>query len=174
MADRLEKSADISTDTLSHLYKKYNAGLQRFFFRRVRNRDDAEDLTHDLLIKIAHRTDVEKMENPEGFLFAAATNALRDRARHAKVADGYLQGQGVLENSFEGISPERVLISKQSLDRILLALEKLDERARDVFILHRLEGMKYAEIARMYGLSVSSIEKDMIRAIAHLAEFANL
>lgn len=54
----------------------------------------------------------------------------------------------------------------------MLALEKLDERAREVFILHRLESMKYADIARMYGLSVSSIEKDMIRAIAHLARYA--
>ncbi|MEM9965416.1 MAG: sigma-70 region 4 domain-containing protein, partial [Asticcacaulis sp.] len=64
--------------------------------------------------------------------------------------------------------------SKQSLERIMVALEKLDGRARDVFILHRLEGMKYADIARIYGLSVSSIEKDMMRAIAHLASFAEL
>jgi RNA polymerase sigma-70 factor (ECF subfamily) len=44
----------------------------------------------------------------------------------------------------------------------------LDERTRDAFILHRLEGWKHAEIARAYGVSVSSVEKYIIKALAHL------
>jgi len=49
------------------------------------------------------------------------------------------------------------------------ALLQLNERTRDVFVLSRLERMKYAEIAEMYGISVSAVEKHMIKALAHLA-----
>ncbi|MFT4089198.1 MAG: sigma-70 family RNA polymerase sigma factor [Asticcacaulis sp.] len=160
--------------SLARLYRQYSQSLQRFFMRRVRDREEAQDMTHDLLLKLAHRSDVEKMENPEGYLFTAAANALKDRARHKVISTRYLLEAGNTQKNIEDISPERVLMNRQSLDRIMLALGKLDERAREVFILHRLEGMKYADIAGMYGLSVSSIEKDMIRAIAHLANYAEV
>ncbi|WP_181404647.1 RNA polymerase sigma factor [Asticcacaulis tiandongensis] len=172
MTPHPHKTPTGETASLSHLYKQYNLSLQKFFMRRVRSREEAQDMTHDLLLKLARQSDIEKMENPEGYLFTAASNALKDRARHNHIATRYLSETLSTEKNIEALSPERVLISKQSLERIMLALEKLDERAREVFILHRLESMKYADIARMYGLSVSSIEKDMIRAIAHLARYA--
>jgi RNA polymerase sigma factor (sigma-70 family) len=71
---------------------------------------------------------------------------------------------------FEELSPERVLEGRQSLASVLRALDELDERTRDAFILHRLEGMRHSEIADLYGVSVSSIEKYIIKAIAHLAK----
>lgn len=168
------KDQTVDTASLSRLYAQYSNSLRNFFTRRVKSRDEAEDMTHDLLLKMAQRQGIEQMENPEGFLFTAASNALRDRARHDKIVEGYQTVGGLTGKTVEELSPERVLISKQTLERLLLALDKLDGRARDVFILHRLEGMKYADIARMYGLSVSSIEKDMIRAIAHLGDYAEL
>jgi RNA polymerase sigma-70 factor (ECF subfamily) len=54
------------------------------------------------------------------------------------------------------------------LNIVLSVLEELDERTRDAFILHRLEGMKHAEIARLLGVSVSSVEKYIIKALARL------
>ena len=53
---------------------------------------------------------------------------------------------------------------------VIDALEELDERSRDAFILHRLEGMKHAQIAELYGVSVSSVEKYIIKALALLTE----
>ena len=72
-------------------------------------------------------------------------------------------------SAVEELSPERVLEGRQSLASVLRALDELDERTRDAFILHRLEGMRHAEIADLYGVSVSSIEKYIIKALAHLA-----
>src|SRR5690606_25967047 len=116
--------------------------------RRLKGRDESEDLTHDLLIKISSRLDFEKLDNPEGYLFSAAANLLRDRKRHEKIACKHFIRDGPATEYTEGISPERILISKQSLRRIMAALNRLDRRARNVFILHRIEGMKYADIAR--------------------------
>jgi RNA polymerase sigma-70 factor (ECF subfamily) len=45
---------------------------------------------------------------------------------------------------------------------------ELPARTRDVFVLRRLEGLPYNEIAKRLGLSVSAVEKHMLRATRHL------
>ncbi|MDI1296884.1 MAG: sigma-70 family RNA polymerase sigma factor, partial [bacterium] len=67
------------------------------------------------------------------------------------------------------IGPDRILAGREALKTALAALERLPERTRTIFVLRRLEGMRYLEIARRLGLSVSAVEKHMVRAVAHLA-----
>lgn len=49
-------------------------------------------------------------------------------------------------------------------------LQALPERTRVIFILRRLEGLKYQDIANRFGISVSAVEKHMERAVAQLAK----
>jgi RNA polymerase sigma-70 factor (ECF subfamily) len=161
---------------LNRLSARYRGPLTSYFLRRVRRRDEAEDLTQEVFLRMVRslqRTDGdEPIDNPEAFLFRTAVNLLRDRARRAKTFAGHLAEAVHRDESVEVRSPERVLQGRQSLRSAMTALEELDTRTRDVFILHRLEGLKYAEIATLYGVSSSSIEKYMIKALAHLARRA--
>ena len=163
---------------LDHLSARYRGPLTSYFLRRVRRRDEAEDLTQEVFLRMVRsfqRTDAEggqPIDNPEAFLFRTAVNLLRDRARRARTFADHLTEAGHREENVEVRSPERVLQGRQSLRSALTALEELDARTRDVFILHRLEGLKYAEIAVLHGVSSSSIEKYMIKALAHLARRA--
>jgi len=97
-------------------------------------------------------------------------NLLRDRSRRHKTRHSYLVDLAHRHPGVEEISPERVFTSRQSLTLVLGVLEALDERSRDAFILHRLEGLKHAEIATLYGVSVSSVEKYIIKVISQLAK----
>jgi RNA polymerase sigma-70 factor (ECF subfamily) len=155
---------------LEDINARYRDAVRRYFFKRVGNHAEAEDLTQDLMLRLAQKLDMHEVENPEAFLFTTAANLLKDRGRRQRTASRFLAEMSASRSeNFEALSPERVLVSKQSLRAILEAQSELDQRVRDVFILHRLEGMKYADIAKLYGLSVSSIEKDIIKALAHLA-----
>ena len=64
------------------------------------------------------------------------------------------------------------LLSRQSgtpsWDGLVLALDELGERAKHVFILFRLEGRKQKDIAALYGISVSAVEKHIMAAMLHL------
>jgi RNA polymerase sigma-70 factor (ECF subfamily) len=151
------------------LSETYRQPLLRYFQRRVRTREEAEDLTQEVFLRLLRRPDAESIENAEAFLFQTAVNLLRDRARRGKTAASHLAELFGRGDRFEALSPERVLDSRQSLQAALRTLQELDARTRDVFILHRLEGLKYAEIASLYGVSDSSIEKYIIKALAHLA-----
>jgi RNA polymerase sigma-70 factor (ECF subfamily) len=150
---------------------RYRQPLIAYFQRRVRSREEAEDLTQEVFLRLSRR-DAERIDNPEAFLFRAAVNLLRDRARRSATATSHLDELTHRSPTVEDISPERVVEGRQSLASVMRALDELDERTRDVFILHRLEGMRHAEIAALYGVSVSSVEKYVIKALAHLARCA--
>ncbi len=165
------RRASESQRALEDINARYRDAVRRYFLKRVNNHAEAEDLTQDLMVRLAQRLAQNPIENPEAFLFTTAANLLKDRGRRQRTSSRFLTEMAMSRSeNFEALSPERVLVSKQSLRAILEAQNELDQRVRDVFILHRLEGMKYADIAKLYGLSVSSIEKDIIKALAHLAK----
>lgn len=155
---------------------RFRGPLMSFFVRRTGNRQDAEDLTQEVFLRILRRGE----EPPEGyeelFIFKVAANLLKDRARQAGVrrpADHFpIEGREGAEVSpalIEDLGPERVLLSQEALATALRALEALGDRTRDIFVLYRLEKMKQREIAALYGISVSSVEKYVARASEHLA-----
>ena len=155
---------------------RFRGPLMSFFLRRTGNRQDAEDLTQEVFLRILRRGE----EPPEGyaelFVFKVAANLLKDRARQAGArhkADHFsLEPDDASPLSpalIEDLGPERVILSQEALAAALAALEALGERTRDIFVLYRLEKMKQREIAALYGISVSSVEKYVARASEHLA-----
>jgi RNA polymerase sigma factor (sigma-70 family) len=48
------------------------------------------------------------------------------------------------------------------------ALTELSERTRRVYLLHRLDNLSHAEVASRLGISVRTVERDVVDAIAHL------
>ena len=155
---------------LRQLSERYRQPLTAYFQRRVSSRSEAEDLTQEVFLRLVRRLDVETLENPEAFVFTTAVNLLRDRHRRGQTQRSHLAEVSLQQPGIEELSPERVFDSRQHLAEVIEALEQLDERSRDAFILHRLEGMKHAQIAELYGVSVSSVEKYIIKALAVLTE----
>src|SRR5262249_8550102 len=99
-----------------------------------------------------------------------ASSVLADRARRFASHGG---GRHVAFDSElhaeEEIDPVRVLGAKEELHAATAALLSLPERTRTVFVLRRLEGRRYRDIAAQLGISVSAVEKHMVRAIQHLS-----
>lgn len=157
-------------DFIAQLADRYHAPLLTYFMRRVSVKADAEDLTQETFLRIARRKDASDIKNAEAFLFQTAVNLLRDRARREKTRfDNYIE-LAERQKSAEVLSPERVVLGREALQLVLASLGQLSEKTRDVFLLHRLEHMKYREIAELYGISQSAVEKHMIKALAHLAK----
>ncbi|MEI9927532.1 MAG: sigma factor-like helix-turn-helix DNA-binding protein [Sphingomonas sp.] len=69
----------------------------------------------------------------------------------------------------EDRTPERVLQGRDEVTEVVRALGELKERTRDIYLLFRLEQMKHREIAVLYGISQSTVEKEIMRATLHLA-----
>jgi RNA polymerase sigma factor (sigma-70 family) len=145
--------------------------LVRFFRRRCKNLPQAEDLAQDVIMRTLGRAEWATVDQAKGYIFRTAANLWRDQERHLKVTGGaeLSWDENIANAATEGIPLERVLLSEEELRRVDAVLLQLNERTRDVFVLSRLEQMKYSEIASMLGISVSAVEKHMIKALAHLA-----
>jgi RNA polymerase sigma-70 factor (ECF subfamily) len=165
-----------SHDLLSAIDARYRRALISFFSRRVRDSAEAEDLTQQAFLRLMNAVQRGEVENVESFLFTIAGNLVRDHHRRsvrrgvdATVSVDAQLIDALTEEMVEDRSPERVLIGRQSIADVLQALDELDERTRDIFILFRLENMKQRDIAALYGISQSTVEKHVAKAALHLA-----
>ncbi len=154
----------------SALSQRFRPALIAFFLRRIRNHTEAEDLTQEVLLRVAQRGAQIDASRPDAYIFQIAANLLRDRGRRNIVRATYQSGLAADASWVEELDPDRVLQAKQSLATVLSALRELPERTRTVFVLFRLENMKQREIADMLGISVRTVEQHVVRASVHLRD----
>jgi RNA polymerase sigma factor (sigma-70 family) len=156
---------------LHDLFERYRPALKSYFLRRVGNAADADDLVQDVFVRLSRLDPATEIRNAEAFIFHAAVNLLRDRARRARAHRDVAELSALeFEPADEEPGAQRVLEAKAELGRVLAALNALSEKTRNIFILRRLEQVKVEDIAMFYGISVSAVEHHITRAQAHLAK----
>ena len=144
--------------------------LTRYFGRRVRNQSEIEDMVQDVFARMVARNSTEPIENLGGYVMKTASSVLADHARNRFSHRASLHVAFDAEvHGEEQSDPERLLRGREDLYAATACLLCLPERTRTVFILRRLEGKKYRDIAEHLGISVSAVEKHMMRAIEHLS-----
>lgn len=144
--------------------------LVKYFTRKCGSAAEAEDLAQDVLERVLRYAHCESPEQAKAYIFKVAVNRWRDHHRLTWRRGAVVEWDDTAEFArIEETSPERVLSSEQELHRVVAALQELRERTRDVFMLDRLEHMKHGEIAEIFGISVSAVEKHVAKAVAHLA-----
>lgn len=134
---------------------------------------DAEDLlqtAYERLYRSSAKTEVQK---PAGFIYRAAVNAGIDNARHDRRIDGNfdVESESALFRDQSPL-PDEAMASRQRLERVRDGLVRLPPRSQEIFIMHRLEGLKYREIAERLGISQSAVEKHIARATLFLTDWS--
>lgn len=170
-SDGKEEDGSPEPLSLEEVSRAYRAPLKRFFAKRVRAGQDPDDLVQEVFARLAARAGegAEEMHNPQAFLFQIASNLLRDQARREQTRRSATDAlRHADEGIFEEITPERVLQGREGVQALQRALNELPERTRSIFVLHRFEEFRYAEIAQRLGISTSLVEKHMMDAIRHL------
>lgn len=144
---------------------EYGPALRRYFEKRVPPAE-AEDLVQDVFLSMQIRGGADGIDNVRGYLFRVAANVLA-RRRYAYPSLG--RPLAPMDERIEELSPERVLLGKEALDRLLGALDGLPPRAREALLLHRFEEATYAAVARRMGITVSAVERLITRALRQIA-----
>jgi RNA polymerase sigma factor (sigma-70 family) len=163
-------TGEVHRSTLAEEARPVRSWLTQYFRRRIRNDAEIEDMVQDVFARIVARDSTEPVEHLGGYILKTASSVLADRARRRSS-----QGGGLLVafdselHGEEQIDPERILSGREDLHAATAALLCLPERTRTVFILRRLEGQSFRDIAVRLGISVSAVEKHMVRAIYHLS-----
>jgi RNA polymerase sigma factor (sigma-70 family) len=151
------------------LTRRLRIPLLRYFTRRTGSQPDSEELVQDLFLRLLRRPGLMTLESVDGYVFEAAANLLRDKVKRERarpMLNAVDLGRVDLPDDLPGA--EDVIRGRQNLERIQVALKSLSPRARTIVILRRFEDMSHAQIAAKLNISVSAVEKHLVRAMAVL------
>jgi RNA polymerase sigma factor (sigma-70 family) len=155
---------------LDSFARRYYAPLASFFRKRTRNSPEVQDLVQQVFLRLAQSREVGEIRDPDAYIFQTAANTLRDHYRHVFVRTRYLnESLATTDASASEFSSERVILGRERLARFTVELRQLPDRGRDILMLRCFEGLKNAEIARLHGISVRSVEKHIAKALAQLS-----
>lgn len=137
-------------------YRQYRDEICRYVRRAFgTGPPEPDDIVHSAFMKFAGVEDTGSIGNVRAFLFRTAHNLSVDARRKQGRGDAILADPAVVAIDGLDFSPEDVLVTKDELERLNQAIATLRPKERTALLMHRLDGLSYAEIARRMGVSPS-------------------
>ncbi len=151
---------------VERLFREYHQPLVRYLTRRLGDRDWADEVAQETFVRALRQ---ETLQNERAWLFAVATNLVRDEARkdarrrrHLELLTAEAKAESVVEQPDELERAEERALARRAMDA-------LTERDREALLM-REEGLDYNEIAEALELSVASVGTTLSRARRRLVE----
>lgn len=157
--------------------KEFKSFFDRYFdevratiLYRSKDPDLATDIAQDAFMKIWEKRDAIDNNKAKGLVFKMASdlfiNSFHHQKRTRKIFDN-------LEIDRHDHSPEELLQYEQLQQKYEILVEEMPENQRTVFLMSRIDGLQYKEIAERLGLGVKAIEKRMSNALHYLRTALN-
>jgi RNA polymerase sigma-70 factor (family 1) len=152
------------------LFHAYHAPLCTFAYRYLGARDLAEEIVQEVFLVVWERRRTwEVRTSVKGYLCTAVRNAALSYLRHERVVR---RSEGDIRD-FQAPSPPRPdleALEQETVVAVQDAVARLPERCRLVFTLHREQGLTYAEVAEVLGISPRTVEVQIGRALKSLRQ----
>lgn len=142
--------------------------LRNFSYYRTGSREIAADIVQDAFLRLWENCARVLPEKANAWLFRVAENIFFKQKEKEKVVRKYEWRTAGPEQTYS--SPEDELREKEFQEQLETAIAGLPDGAREVFLLNRMDGLKYREIAELLGISQKAVEKRMHRALVELRE----
>lgn len=153
-------------ELLDQLFRSHQQELLRFAGQRAG--DAAEDLVQLSFLRLLQHPEIDTIVNHRAYLYKLTANAVIDHHRKAAIRAQYHADPDEIDEVPSLVScPATVLHHQQMLERCLRALDALPPLPRTIFLLHRFDGLTYSRIAKLLGLSRSSVERHFYTALEH-------
>lgn len=142
--------------------------LVAYYRRRGAVPGDIDDLVQDVFMRLLRKLQ-DGEEIAQSYVFAAASSVWIDHHRHAAVRAGTSQ-HGPLAEDLRSCEPQpdRIVEGRDDLRVIRMRILELPAKWRRAFLFHRFDDMSHTEIAQRMNVSVSSVEKYIMNALASL------
>ena len=160
----LRKLAQGDREAFDALYMQYAAKTEEFIYRMLKNRSEAEDITHDIFLKIWQmRGTLADIDRFGAYLFRMARNAVYDRFDSRAVRAKYAA------NGNPSVDFELPDIDNRDLLMLIdIAVAKMPEQRRRIFRMSREEGLSNDEIALRLEINRRTVENQISRALSEL------
>lgn len=137
-------------EALKELYELTKTAVYGFILSILKNKHDAEDVFHDVYVKIYDNVDsYNKKGKPMAWILTIAKNEclmhLRKKKNHSNIDDMH----EILPSKNKNNSDDRMILT--------MAFKEITDEERNIIMLHIIGGLKFHEIAKMLDLSLSTV-----------------
>lgn len=155
----------MSQSRFHHVFLAQRTPLLRTLERMVNNPSTAEDLLQETYLRVTRALSERTVEHLEPFVFQTARNLALDHLRARRIQSRTLLDDVPLEVVHNVVAPqssaEDAAHAERMLERLNISLQALSPRQQQIFILNRLHGHSYQDIAERLGVSLSTVQKEL-------------
>lgn len=147
------------------IYMEQSESLRNFMYYKTGDLKQAEDLMHEAFIKLWENCSNVIFEKAKSFIFTVANNLFINHIRHHKIVLDFEKSHA--GNAFSE-DPSYALQYDEFRSKLEKAIADLTESQREVFLMSRIDNMKYREISETLNISVKAVEKRIHNALVAL------
>ena len=153
------------------LYNRYSARIYRFSLGILKSPALAEDVTHDVFVKLWENSEKIDLDfSFQSYLYTITRNhilnLLKRAGRSSQIVEEIMKYAPALSGD-----PLQILQQKQAQALLKNAIESLPEQRRKIYQLCKNEGFTYKEVAEQLGISPSTVNSQMVKAIKSVQDF---
>jgi RNA polymerase sigma-70 factor (ECF subfamily) len=156
--------------SMSEIYQHRHRALFRFFFRLTGRQSAAEDLVHEVFLRmIRYRHTYQTGDGFEAWMYRIARNAFTDQVKKHRLETPAEEGQ------FEVVASNRPsafddMAKQQDLTTLYRALRELPEDKRELIVLSRFQGLSYEQIGQILGCETGTVKVRVFRAMKEVGK----
>ncbi len=155
------------------LYEATVAPLRRYLARLLRDRTEAQDVSHEAYLRVYPLVKENRAEKPEALLYTTAKRLALNRIKRRRIAPIAVDEAHVESAASATPGVVQQVTARQDLARLEAAITALPPGCRSVLLLRKVELMSHREIASTLGIAVSTVEKQHARALRFLKAALN-
>lgn len=148
-------------DLFNQLYQP----IRNFVYYKTGDMDTADDIAQDTFSRIWEKRNTIRLDSIKQLAYTIAFNLCKNKFEHQKVVLDF--ASNFIPDDKDN-SPEFEMEMNEFNEKLKLAINNLNERNRVVFLMNRIDGLTYREIAADLELSVKAVEKRMKNALDEL------
>ncbi|QHI37339.1 ECF RNA polymerase sigma factor SigE [Kordia antarctica] len=153
-------------DYFTKFYATYLQAASNFAFYKSGDKATSMDIIQEAFVKIWENCAKIDTSKAKTYLFTTINNTFLNIVKHQKVVLTYEQGSSYMDRTNQ--DPEYIMQENEFKKKLQAAIAGLEDKEREVFLLNRIEGKKYREIAELLDISQKTVEKRMSLALKYL------
>ncbi|WP_223551979.1 RNA polymerase sigma factor [Aestuariivivens sp. NBU2969] len=149
----------------SSIFNKYSKDLHDFLYYKFGDRLNPKDKVQEAFVKLWQNCAKVRPDKAKSFVFTTANNLMLNEVAHQKVV---LKHQQAKPKMHTNENPEFLMQEQEYNDKLQRALSNLTEPQRVAFLMNRIEGKRFKEIAELLDISTKAVEKRIYGALDKL------
>lgn len=153
-------------ERITQLFSEHNESLVRFLAARLNSVQEAKEVAQEAYVRLLSLDDSGAVSFLRAFLFKTAANIAVDRLR-SRTRQRHAMNTGLCDELREALTPDHEAAQAEEVAIVRRLIAELPPKCRRAFLLHRIHGEEFAQIAKQMELSERMVRHYVLRAVLY-------